>query len=119
MLKHTVAACLLLASLATGVSAQEPKLESDRDKASYLIGRNIGETINRDGIELNIDNLVQLYRLKQGGAAQQQTTSAQPSDAFVQTQNAQQVPSPMGVMPSGNSNIDFTISYTCILVLKP
>ncbi len=58
MFRHTAAACLLLASLATGVSAQEPKLESDRDKASYLIGRNIGETINRDGIELNIDNLV-------------------------------------------------------------
>ncbi len=58
MFRHTIAACLLLVSLATGVPAQEPKLESDRDKASYLIGRNIGETINRDGIELNIDNLV-------------------------------------------------------------
>ena len=58
MLKHTIAACLLMASLATWIPAQEPKLESDRDKASYLIGRNIGETINRDGIELNIENLV-------------------------------------------------------------
>jgi len=55
---------------------------------------------------LNIDNLVQLYRLQQGGAAQQQTAPAEPSDAFTQTQNAQQVPSPMGVMPSGNSNVD-------------
>jgi FKBP-type peptidyl-prolyl cis-trans isomerase FklB len=38
--------------------AQEPKLESDIDKASYLIGRNIGETISADGIELNVDNMV-------------------------------------------------------------
>ena len=58
MLKHTITASILLASLATGVPAQEPKLESDQDKASYLIGRNIGETINRDGIKLNIENLV-------------------------------------------------------------
>ena len=58
MLKHTTAASLLLAFLATWAQAEEPKLESDRDKASYLIGRNIGETINRDGIKLNIENLV-------------------------------------------------------------
>ncbi|HCQ32440.1 MAG TPA: hypothetical protein DIV54_02995 [Verrucomicrobiales bacterium] len=58
MFRHTTAACLLLVLLATGAPAQEPKLESDRDKASYLIGRNIGETINRDGIKLNIENLV-------------------------------------------------------------
>lgn len=58
MFKHTIAACLLMASLATWIPAQEPKLESDRDKASYLIGRNIGETISGDGIELNIENLV-------------------------------------------------------------
>jgi FKBP-type peptidyl-prolyl cis-trans isomerase FklB len=58
MFRHTIAACLLMASLATWIPAQEPKLESDRDKASYLIGRNIGETINGDGIELNIENLV-------------------------------------------------------------
>ena len=58
MLKHTTAASLLLAFLATSAQAEEPKLESDRDKASYLIGRNIGETINRDGIKLNVENLV-------------------------------------------------------------
>ena len=55
---------------------------------------------------LNIDNLVQLYRMQQGGAANAQTAPAQPSDAFQQTQNAQQVPSPMGVMPSGNAEVD-------------
>jgi hypothetical protein len=53
---------------------------------------------------LNIDNLVQLYRLQSGGAAQQQTAPAQPSDVFNQVQNAQQVPSPMGVMPSSANN---------------
>ena len=55
---------------------------------------------------LNIDNLVQLYRIQKGGAANQQTAPAQPSAAFQQVQNAQQVPSPMGVMPSGQSNVD-------------
>ena len=55
---------------------------------------------------LNIDNLVKLYNLQNGGAAQTQTAPAQPSDSFRQVQNAQQVPSPMGVMPSGQANND-------------
>ena len=59
-----------------------------------------------DPASINIDNLVQLYRMQQGGAAPQQVTNAQPSDAFQQTKNAQQVPTPMGVMPSGQSNVD-------------
>tara|TARA_R100001594_G_scaffold13276_4_gene28746 strand:- start:8264 stop:9199 length:936 start_codon:yes stop_codon:yes gene_type:complete len=54
---------------------------------------------------INIDNLVQLYRMQQGGAATQQTSS-QPSPDFQQVQNAQEIPSPMGVMPSGQNNID-------------
>jgi hypothetical protein len=54
---------------------------------------------------LNIDNLVQLYRLQKGSATQQVANNA-PSSNFQQVQNAQQVPSPMGVMPSGQSNID-------------
>ena len=57
-------------------------------------------------MSLNVDNLVQLYRLQKGGAAPQQTAPSQPSDSFRQVQNAQQVPSPMGVMPSGQSNVD-------------
>ena len=60
-----------------------------------------------DPSSINIDNLVQLYRMQQGGAAPQQNVApAQPSDAFQQTKNAQQVPSSMGVMPSGQSNTD-------------
>jgi len=60
-----------------------------------------------DPSSITIDNLVQLYRMQQGNAAPQQNVSpAQPSQAFQQTKNAQQVPSPMGVMPSGQSNVD-------------
>ena len=56
---------------------------------------------------ITIDNLVQLYRMQQGGAAPQVNPEpARPSAAFQQTKNAQQVPSPMGVMPSGQSNVD-------------
>jgi|TARA_R110002020_G_scaffold424458_1_gene633696 hypothetical protein len=54
---------------------------------------------------VNLDNLVQLYRLNNGGAAQQ-TNPSEPSQEFKQVQNAQQVPSPMGVMPSGQSSSD-------------
>ena len=56
---------------------------------------------------LNIDNLVRLYQMNEGGNVQQgQPTNTQPSDTFKQVQNAQQVPSPMGVMPSGNASND-------------
>jgi len=59
---------------------------------------------------VNLDNLFQLYRLKNGG----QPTQGQPvesvasqtpeSDNFDQMKRAQQVPSPMGVLPSSNKN---------------
>ena len=60
-----------------------------------------------DPSSITIDNLVQLYRMQQGGAIPQQNAApAQPSETFQQAKNAQQVPSPMGVMPSGQSNVD-------------
>ena len=54
---------------------------------------------------LTVDNLVKLYQLNESGSVNNQNP-AQPSDTFKQVQNAQQVPSPMGVMPSGQSNND-------------
>ena len=59
-----------------------------------------------DPTSINIDNLVQLYRFQNGGNPQQVATPSHPSEAFTQTKNAQQVPSPMGVMPSGQTNSD-------------
>ena len=58
-----------------------------------------------DPASINIDNLVQLYRMQSGGPANQANPPT-PSQTFQQTRNAQQVPSPMGVMPSGQSNVD-------------
>ena len=50
---------------------------------------------------LTMDNLVQLWRMKQGqGVPAGQPVQNTPSPAFQQTKRAQQVPSPMGVMPS-------------------
>tara|TARA_R110000824_G_C15180106_1_gene673691 strand:+ start:945 stop:1838 length:894 start_codon:yes stop_codon:yes gene_type:complete len=49
---------------------------------------------------LTIDNLVQLYRLQKGSGQQVQTQPARPSDTFNQQARAQQVPSPMGVIPA-------------------
>jgi hypothetical protein len=60
-----------------------------------------------DPSSINIDNLVQLYRMQSGNTAPQQNVApAQPSESFQQAKNAQQVPSSMGVMPSGQSNVD-------------
>ena len=56
-----------------------------------------------DPASITIDNLVQLYRLQNGNSTK---GNEGPSPAFQQTKNAQQVPSPMGVMPSGQSNAD-------------
>lgn len=49
---------------------------------------------------LTIDNLVQLYRLQKGSGQTVQTQPTGPSDTFNQQARAQQVPSPMGVLPS-------------------
>jgi hypothetical protein len=59
-----------------------------------------------DPSSITIDNLVQLYRLQGSGNAEGTQAPAAPSQQFTQTKNAQQVPSPMGVMPSGQSNVD-------------
>lgn len=49
---------------------------------------------------LTMDNLVQLYRMQKGSGKEVQTQPAGPSDTFNQQARAQQVPSPMGVLPS-------------------
>ena len=90
-------------------SAQEAEI---RSHIMGHYGMNDGEAKDfmskmSDPNSITIDNLVQLYRLQQGGAASQVNPEpAKPSATFQQTKNAQQVPSPMGVMPSGQSNVD-------------
>ena len=59
-----------------------------------------------DPNSITVDNLVQLYRMQNGNTAPQTNAPVKPSASFQQTKNAQQVPSPMGVMPSGQSNAD-------------
>jgi hypothetical protein len=50
---------------------------------------------------LTMDNLVQLWRMRQGqGAPVGQPVPSNPSPTFQQTKRAQQIPSPMGVMSS-------------------
>lgn len=58
MLRHTITSGLLLAAFLSGAFAQEPKLETTLEKASYIIGRNIGETILRDDLGLDSEILV-------------------------------------------------------------
>ena len=52
---------------------------------------------------LSMDNLVELWRIKNGSGAPVNQQPAQPSDAFTQQQRAQQVASPMGVLPAQQS----------------
>tara|TARA_R100001530_G_scaffold60761_2_gene43871 strand:+ start:5831 stop:6775 length:945 start_codon:yes stop_codon:yes gene_type:complete len=59
-----------------------------------------------DPKSLNVENLVQLYRMQNSQGNQPDTNQTVPSDTFQQVQKAQQVPSPMGVMPSGQSSTD-------------
>lgn len=49
---------------------------------------------------LTIDNLVQLYRLQKGSGQPVTTQPTGPSETFNQQARAQQVPSPMGVLPA-------------------
>tara|TARA_B110000467_G_C18338676_1_gene500984 strand:+ start:5832 stop:6770 length:939 start_codon:yes stop_codon:yes gene_type:complete len=51
---------------------------------------------------VSMDNLVALYRLQKGGVPAEPV--AQPSPAFRQQTLAQQIPSPMGVMPASGGN---------------
>tara|TARA_R110002012_G_scaffold320339_2_gene543322 strand:- start:748 stop:1731 length:984 start_codon:yes stop_codon:yes gene_type:complete len=55
-----------------------------------------------DDKSINMDNLWRLYQMNKGQPAQN-VAAPPPSPAFQQTERAQQVPSPMGVMPSQNS----------------
>jgi len=50
---------------------------------------------------ITMDNLVQLWMAKEGLQSTPQQQVAQPSAQFQQTQTAQQVPTPMGVIPGG------------------
>ncbi len=93
-------------------AAQQKSAQANQIKEHVMGHYGMNETETADFMQtmsnpnsLNIDNLVQLYRIQKGGAPQQPTTPA-PSTAFQQVQKAQQIPSPMGVMPSGQSNAD-------------
>lgn len=90
---------------------QQTQMQQKNEVANYVMGHhglNQNEASDfistmSDPSSVSLDNLVQLYRLNNGGGTQQNNPSA-PSQEFQQLKNAQQVPSPMGVMPSGQSN---------------
>ena len=54
---------------------------------------------------ISMDNLVQLYRMQKANG-QPQAEPQGPSQDFKQAQNAQQIPSPMGVMPAQGNQSD-------------
>ena len=73
-------------------------------------GREFIQTMsNPDSISM--ENLVQLYRMNKG-ASPVNTQSQGPSETFQQSRNAQQVPSPMGVMPAQSAQSNRSESDT-------
>tara|TARA_R100001594_G_scaffold3754_6_gene13852 strand:- start:1335 stop:2258 length:924 start_codon:yes stop_codon:yes gene_type:complete len=94
--------------------AQQKQAEQQSQVKAHVVGHyGMSESEANDFLNtmsdpksINIDNLVQLYRMRNSSNAQTTATPATPSPTFQQTQNAQQVPSPMGVMPSGQSGAD-------------
>lgn len=96
------------------------------DNNVTMIGDHLAKTYNASADEIKdfvnvmdkpesvtVDNLFQLYRMRQGGAVQgqpeggtiEQAESSTPSqESFDQMKRAQQVPSPMGVLPSANKS---------------
>ncbi len=93
--------------------AYETKKNQAREIMDYVQGNhgmNQTEAIDfmktmSDPSSISTDNLVQLYRMQKGGANQPTNTQpVAPSESFQQVQRAQQVPSPMGVMPSGQNS---------------
>ena len=96
------------------------------DNNITMIGDHLAKTYNASADEIKnfvdvmdkpesvtVDNLFQLYRMRQGGAVQgqpeggtiEQEESSTPSqESFDQMKRAQQVPSPMGVLPSANKS---------------
>ena len=96
------------------------------DKNVTMIGDHLAKTYNASAEEIKdfvnvmdkpesvtVDNLFQLYRMRQNGTVQgqpeggtiEQAESSTPSqESFDQMKRAQQVPSPMGVLPSANKS---------------
>ncbi|XMO76601.1 FKBP-type peptidyl-prolyl cis-trans isomerase [Roseibacillus persicicus] len=57
MMKSFLTAGLMVAAFSPLCLAEEVKLETDNQKVSYLIGRNIAESMKADGLELDFDIL--------------------------------------------------------------
>ena len=60
-----------MAGLLTIANAEEIKMETEIDKVSYLIGRNIGEGMKQEGLELNMDNVAAGMREANAGKESQ------------------------------------------------
>ena len=53
MLRSHILAVIMLAS--SSIFAEEMKFKNSEEKISYLIGRNIGDGLRQDGVEVNMD----------------------------------------------------------------
>lgn len=70
-----------MATTSTSSFAEEVKLESDTQKVSYLIGRNIAESMKNDGLELDFDVL--FAGMKEAAAGNESKISEADSQAVM------------------------------------
>ncbi len=54
MIKKHLPAILCIALSAPGRAEESPKLETDKEKLSYMIGRQIGESLKQQGMDLDL-----------------------------------------------------------------
>ena len=71
----------MMAAFVPALSAEDVVLESSQDKVSYLIGRNIVESISGDGLDLKIETLV--FGLKEAIAGTESKISEQDAQAVM------------------------------------
>ena len=84
---------------------QQQQVKEIRNRVQGEYGLNDQEAVDfiktmSNPESLTMDNLVQLYRMQKGSGQPVQTQPTGPSETFNQQARAQQVPSPMGVLPA-------------------
>lgn len=93
-------------------NAEQEQIRTNMQQMGQHLNKTYGasqEEINEfvkvmdDPNNITVDNLFQLYRMQNGGAGQAPVTQTAPNESFEQRKRAQQVPTPMGVVPSQNS----------------
>tara|TARA_R100001463_G_C3536354_1_gene222056 strand:+ start:94 stop:1050 length:957 start_codon:yes stop_codon:yes gene_type:complete len=93
--------------------AEKEKVQQNMQQMGQHLSKTYGaspEEINQfvqvmdDPKNITVDNLFQLYRMQNGGGGEAPVTQTATNESFEQRKRAQQVPTPMGVVPSQSTS---------------